>query len=211
MVELAQLLKANPVLPVVVVNSASEGVEVARALLKGGITAAEVTFRTAAAPDAIRAMSEVEGLTVGAGTVINASQADRAIEAGAQFVVCPGFSAAVVRHCQQRLVPVLPACTDGTHIMAALELGVDTVKFFPASTLGGIAAIKALSAPFPQVKFVPTGGVSAANLADFLAVPVIAACGGSWMVKSDLVQAGKWDEVTRLSAQAVDIARRVRP
>lgn len=211
MVELAQLLQANPILPVVVVNSAEEGVAVGRALLAGGISAAEVTFRTAAAPDAIRAMSEIEGLTVGAGTVINEAQADRAIAAGSQFVVSPGFSAAVVRHCQERQVPVLPACTDGTHIMAALELGVDTVKFFPASTLGGIPAIKALAAPFPQVKFVPTGGVSAANLAEYLAVPAIAACGGSWMVKSDLVQEGNWDEISRLSAEAIAIARRVRP
>ncbi|MDO5722396.1 MAG: bifunctional 4-hydroxy-2-oxoglutarate aldolase/2-dehydro-3-deoxy-phosphogluconate aldolase [Actinomycetaceae bacterium] len=209
MATLDELLAANPVIPVVVVDSVEDGFNVGKALLAGGITSAEVTFRTAAAPDAIKEMAKLEGLTVGAGTVINANQARQAIEAGAQFVVSPGLSAEVVRYCQEQNVPVLPACTDGTHIMAALDLGVETVKFFPATALGGIPTIKALSAPFPQVRFVPTGGVSASNLADFLSLKSVASCGGSWMVKGDLVKAGKWDEITRLSAEALEIARSV--
>ena len=175
---LHDILAANPVMPVVVVESAQQGVNVGHALLHGGITTAEVTFRTAAAPDAIRAMSEIDGLTVGAGTVLNIRHAEAAIAAGAQYVVSPGFSADVVRYCQEADVPVLPACTDGTLIMAALELGLDTVKFFPANIMGGIPAMKSFGAVFPGLRFVPTGGVNAANLAEYLAVPQIAACGG---------------------------------
>ncbi len=204
---LASMLAANPVVPVVVVESASDGVEVGKALVAGGITTAEVTFRTRAAADAIHAMTEIDGLTVGAGTVINIAQAKEALAAGASYIVSPGFSADVVRFAQGEGVPVLPACTDGSWLMAALELGVDTVKFFPAVAMGGIPTIKALSAPFPQVRFVPTGGVSAANLADFLAVPAIAACGGSWMVKKNLIAEQKWDTIAELSAQAIAIAK----
>ncbi|MCI7457347.1 bifunctional 4-hydroxy-2-oxoglutarate aldolase/2-dehydro-3-deoxy-phosphogluconate aldolase [Actinomyces urogenitalis] len=204
---LQDLLSANPVVPVVVVDSAQEGVGVGRALVAGGITTAEVTFRTAAAADAIRAMSEIEGLTVGAGTVVNPAQVDAAVAAGAQYIVSPGLSAEVVRATQEAGVISLPACTDGSWIMAALALGLDTVKFFPAEASGGIATIKALSAAFPGLRFMPTGGVSAANLADYLCVPVVAACGGSWMVKKDLVKAGAWEEITRLSAEAVAIAK----
>ncbi|MDY3679354.1 MAG: bifunctional 4-hydroxy-2-oxoglutarate aldolase/2-dehydro-3-deoxy-phosphogluconate aldolase [Actinomyces urogenitalis] len=204
---LQDLLSANPVVPVVVVDSAQEGVGVGRALVAGGITTAEVTFRTAAAADAIRAMSEIEGLTVGAGTVVNPAQVEAAVAAGAQYIVSPGLSAEVVRATQEAGVISLPACTDGSWIMAALALGLDTVKFFPAEASGGIATIKALSAAFPGLRFMPTGGVSAANLADYLSVPVVAACGGSWMVKKDLVKAGAWEEITRLSAEAVAIAK----
>lgn len=210
MTTLDELLEANPVIPVVVVESAEDGVNVGKALLAGGITSAEVTFRTAAAESAIAAMSELEGLTVGAGTVINVDQAKRAIAAGAKFVVSPGLSADVVRYCQEQGVPILPACTDGSLIMAALDLGIDTVKFFPATALGGIPTIKALAAPFPQVRFVPTGGVSAQNLADFLKVPAVASCGGSWMVKGDLVKNQDWDEISRLSAEAQEIAAAAR-
>lgn len=204
---LQDLLSANPVVPVVVVDSAQEGVGVGRALVAGGITTAEVTFRTAAAADAIRAMSEIEGLTVGAGTVVNPAQVEAAVAAGAQYIVSPGLSAEVVRATQEAGAISLPACTDGSWIMAALALGLDTVKFFPAEASGGIATIKALSAAFPGLRFMPTGGVSAANLADYLSVPVVAACGGSWMVKKDLVKAGAWEEITRLSAEAVAIAK----
>ncbi len=204
---LHDILAANPVMPVVVVESAQQGVNVGHALLHGGITTAEVTFRTAAAPDAIRAMSEIDGLTVGAGTVLNIRHAEAAIAAGAQYVVSPGFSADVVRYCQEADVPVLPACTDGTLIMAALELGLDTVKFFPANIMGGIPAMKSFGAVFPGLRFVPTGGVNAANLAEYLAVPQIAACGGSWMVTSSLVAEEAWDTISSLSAEALTIAK----
>ena len=152
-------------------------------------------------------MGEVEGLVVGAGTVLDAAQAEAAIDAGARYLVSPGLSVEVVRCAQDAGVPVLPGCADASWIMAALELGIRTVKFFPASALGGPSAVRALSAAFPRVRFVPTGGVSAGNLAEYLAVPQVAACGGSWMVSRDLVAAARWDEVSRLCARAVAIAK----
>lgn len=204
---LNEILAANPVMPVVVVESAQQGVQVGHALLNGGITTAEVTFRTAAAPQAIAEMSQIEGLVVGAGTVLNPKQAQAAIEAGARYIVSPGFSADVVRFCQEASVPVLPACPDPTLIMAALELGLDVVKFFPANIMGGIPAIKSYAAVFPGLRFVPTGGVSASNLSEYLAVPQIAACGGSWMVKKNLVEEEAWDTIASLSAEASQIAK----
>ena len=201
------LLAANPVVPVVVVESADDGVSVGRALVAGGITTAEVTFRTCAAAEAIRAMSDIEGLSVGAGSVTSTAQVHQAVVAGAQYIVSPGFSARVVRAALDAGVPPLPACTDGSWIMAAMELGLETVKFFPASTCGGLPAITSLSAPFPGLRFVPTGGVSASNLAQYLASPVVAACGGSWMVARSLVAGKAWGQITRLSEQAVAIAK----
>lgn len=206
--EIRELFAASPVVPVVVVDSPVEGLAVGRALLEGGVVTAEVTFRTAAAGEAIAVMSrDLPGLTVGAGTVVNAAQAREAIAAGARYVVSPGFSRPVVEECQRVGVPVLPACTDGSWIMAALEMGIDTVKFFPAGINGGAKAIRALSAPFPQVGFVPTGGVGPGNLSEYLDVPSVVACGGSWLVDRKLVEAGAWGEVTRLSAEALEIAR----
>ncbi|MCD4557532.1 bifunctional 4-hydroxy-2-oxoglutarate aldolase/2-dehydro-3-deoxy-phosphogluconate aldolase [Schaalia sp. lx-100] len=204
---LHDLFTSNPVIPVVVVDSVDQGINVAHALLAGGITTAEVTFRTAAAPDAIREMSRIDGLNVGAGTVLNVAQAEAAIKAGATYIVSPGFSANVVRYCQEAGVPVLPACTDGTLIMAALEYGLDTVKFFPANIMGGIPAMSSFASVFPQLRFVPTGGVNAQNLAEYLAVPHIAACGGSWMVDKKLIHANQWDTITSLCAQAMTIAK----
>lgn len=201
------MLAESPVVPVVVVDSADEGIKVGQALVAGGIRTAEVTFRTAAAADAIRAMSDIEDLNVGAGTVINPAQVDEAIAAGARYIVSPGFSADVVRAAQAADVPVLPACTDGSWLMAARELGLDVVKFFPAGIMGGVKAIQALAAPFPGMGFVPTGGVSAANLPDYLACPAVKACGGSWMVSAALVKEGRYDEIERLSAEAVAIAK----
>lgn len=202
------LLAGAPVIPVVVVDSAREGVEVGRALLAGGVATAEVTFRTAAAREAIIAMrAEVGGLTVGAGTVVNRGQVESAISAGAQYVVSPGFSAEVIVACQEAGIPVLPSCTDGSWIMAALDRGIRTVKFFPAEPLGGVRTIRALTAPFPAVSFVPTGGISSGNLAAYLSVDSVMACGGSWMVTRDLVREGAWSEISRLAAEAMAIAK----
>ena len=210
MTEARDLLAANPVVPVVVVDSAQEGVAVGRALVAGGIRTAEVTFRTAAGADAIRAMStEVEGLTVGAGTVVGTEQVATAAAAGARYIVSPGFSADVVRATLDAGLISLPACSDASWIMAAVGLGIDTVKFFPAGVLGGLTAIKNLSAPFPYLRFLPSGGVGAANLGEYLASPLVVAASGSWMVAKDLVKAGNWDEITRLSSQAVAIAKEV--
>ena len=180
------------VLPVVVLKSVDETIPTMTALRDGGIPAAEITFRTACAADAIRlAAKTFPDMAIGAGTVINAEQAKKALEAGAQFVVSPGLSASVAAVCREAGVPYFPGCATPTEIMQALELGITTVKFFPASVYGGLAAIKALSAPFPQVKFIPTGGVDRSNIDEFLAFDKIAAIGGSFFVKEALEKENK--------------------
>lgn len=204
-----EVLISNPVVPVVVLDEAADAPKLAQALIAGGITTAEVTFRTSAAEEAIRLMSEIKGITVGAGTVTNAKQAEKAIAAGAKYVVSPGFSREVVQTCLDAGITPLPACTDGSWLMAALDLGLSLVKFFPAEAMGGISTIKALAAPFPGMSFVPTGGIGPKNLADYLSVPAVKACGGSWMVKKDLIAAGNWDQITELSRAAVELAKTV--
>ena len=191
--------------PVVVLESAGDAAPLGEALVAGGIPVAEVTFRTAAAPDAIAVMAKRPDMLVGAGTVINAAQVDRAVEAGARFIVSPGLLPEVVHRCRERGVTVVPGTVTPSEIMQALSLGLDTLKFFPASTYGGTAALKALGAPFPQVRFIPTGGVSADNLADYLALPNVAAIGGSWMVSPSLIRAGRFDEIAELSRQAMAV------
>jgi 2-dehydro-3-deoxyphosphogluconate aldolase/(4S)-4-hydroxy-2-oxoglutarate aldolase len=195
------------VVPVVVVDDAEQGVLVASALRDGGLPVAEVTFRTAGARAAIEAIArEVPDVLVGAGTVVNAGQVDEAVEAGARFLVSPGLSAAVVRRAQEVGVPVLPGVATPSDVIAALDLGLDAVKLFPANVVGGPAAVKAFSAPFPGLRFVPTGGVSAANLLDYLALPSVLAAGGSWMVDAALVRAGDTAEITRRTREAVELA-----
>lgn len=178
------------------------------ALLDGGLRCVEVTFRTDAAADVIRALAERPELTVGAGTVLTLAQVDRAAASGARFVVSPGLSPAVVKHCQSLGLPVFPGVATATEIQMALDAGVETVKFFPAEQLGGAAMVKALSAPFRSIRFIPTGGVTTANLADYLAIESVLAVGGTWMVAPDLLAAGNWAEVTRRSASVVAAARR---
>ena len=176
------------VLPVVVIKELDDTVPTLTALREGGIPAAEITFRTACAADAIRiAAKEFPDMYVGAGTVINGAQATQAIEAGAGFIVSPGLSAEVAEVCKAANVPYFPGCATPTEIMQAIALGITTVKFFPANVYGGLSAIKALSAPFPQVKFLPTGGVDLSNIRDFLAFEKIVAVGGSFMMKGDIV------------------------
>lgn len=198
---------ANRILPVVVLEDAGAAAALGAALAAGGLRSAEVTFRTDAAADAIRAMSENPELLVGAGTVISRTQVDRAVEAGARFVVSPGFSPTVVRHCQELDIPIFPGIATSTEIQMALDAGLETVKFFPAEQLGGMTMIKALAAPFRSVRFIPTGGVNATNLPDYLGHPAVLAVGGTWMVAPALLTAGRWDEVTRLTAAAVAAAR----
>ncbi len=177
------------VLPVVVLKTVEETVPKLTALRDGGIPAAEITFRTACAPEALKLAAETfPDMAIGAGTVINAEQAKQALEAGAQFIVSPGLSAGVAAVCREAGIPYFPGCATPTEIMAALDLGITTVKFFPASVYGGLAAVKALSAPFPQVRFLPTGGVDESNLLDFLACPAIVAVGGSFMMKGDILE-----------------------
>lgn len=192
----------NRIVPVVVINQANRAESLGEALVAGGIPVAEVTFRTDAAPEAIRRMSANGDLLVGAGTVLSVDQVDQAVDAGATFIVSPGFSPAVVQRAQRHGLPVFPGAVTPTEIMAALDLGLSTLKFFPAYIYGGPAALKALGAPFPQVRFIPTGGVSADNLATYLSLPNVAAVGGSWMVPADVIDAGDMATIQRLCAEA---------
>ncbi|MGV9188751.1 bifunctional 4-hydroxy-2-oxoglutarate aldolase/2-dehydro-3-deoxy-phosphogluconate aldolase [Arcanobacterium canis] len=201
-------LKKTPIVPVVVLNCVEDAVPTASALLAGGITSAEVTFRTPVAAQCIAQIAQhVPDITVGAGTVINAEQANAAIDAGAQFLVSPGFSADVAQVASDRNISLLPGIATPTDIMAALEWGIDVVKFFPALALGGLPLVKAFAAPFPQLKFLPTGGISHKNAAEWLAQPFVAAVGGSWMVSTSLVEAGNFAAITELSQQAMSIAQ----
>lgn len=204
-------LEALGVMPVVVLERAQDAVPLAHALVAGGLPAAEVTFRTACAAECIAAMREAEpGMLVGAGTVLNEAQVDEAIRAGAQFVVSPGWSERVVARVLEQDVPALPGTVTPTDLMAARTMGLEVTKFFPAAQFGGLSTIRALSAAFVGHRFMPTGGVSAGNLAEFLADPAIIACGGTWMVKPALFADGDFSQVTALSEQAVRIVGHVR-
>ena len=192
------------IVPVVAIDDAKDAGPLADALCKGGLPCAEVTFRTSAAEEAIKIMTRAHPeMIVGAGTVLTAEQADRATVAGARFIVSPGLNPDVVKHCISRGYPVVPGCATPSDIECALSLGLDTVKFFPAEAAGGIAMIKAMSAPYGKVRFMPTGGINAANLNDYLSFPKVFACGGSWMVKKDLINNGEFDKITRLTEEAI--------
>lgn len=204
-----ETLAAHRLVPVVVVDGAEQGARLADALVAGGLPVAEITLRTAGGLDAIRAVAANQpDVIVGAGTVTTASQVDDVVAAGARFVVSPGLSEAVVRRAQEHGIPVLPGVATPTEIMAALDLGVEVVKLFPASVVGGPSAIKAFAAPFPQLRFVPTGGVNADNLGDYLGLKPVLAVGGSWMVEKSLVTAGDWDEITRRTRDAVALTQK---
>lgn len=177
-------------IPVVVIKELSETDKILSALKQNGINCAEITFRTACAKEAIEyAFKNYPEMSIGAGTVINAKQCEEALEAGAQFIVSPGLSPAVAKICKEKNIPYYPGCVTPTEIMQALDLGITTVKFFPANVYGGLKALKALSAPFPQVKFIPTGGVDRSNIDEFLAFDKVAAIGGSFFVKEALEKA----------------------
>jgi 2-dehydro-3-deoxyphosphogluconate aldolase/(4S)-4-hydroxy-2-oxoglutarate aldolase len=203
--EALELIAAGRILPVVVLDDAAGAEPLATALLEGGLRAIEVTFRTDAAAAAIAGITGyTEEMLVGAGTVLTAEQVDRAVEAGARFVVTPGFGPAVVRRCQELGVPVFPGVATATEIQMALDAGLTTVKFFPAEQLGGVAMVKALSAPYRSVRFIPTGGVNAGNVASYLAVPSVIAVGGTWMVAPDLLAAKDWTAVTDRTREALE-------
>ncbi len=204
-------LQQARLVPVVVLDDAADADPLAGALVAGGLPVAEVTFRTAAAADAIRAMAARGDILLGAGTVLTPAQVDEAVAAGADYVVSPGLSRAVVERCQEHGVLALPGAVTATEIQSALELGLTTVKFFPAGTSGGAAAIAALAAPFGGVGFVPTGGIGASNLHEYLAVPAVSAVGGSWMVPRTTIRAGDFTTITELTAQAVALAKEHRP
>ncbi len=204
-------LRQLGVIPVVSLDRVESAVPLAEALLAGGLPCAEITFRTMAAEPAIRAISQsFPEILVGAGTVLNEEQVERAITAGAKFIVSPGFSRDVVNLCRQRNLPVFPGICTPTDVMMALEAELTILKFFPADAFGGLKTLKALSAPFPNIEFIPTGGISAANLEEYLSFSKVLACAGSWMVKSDLIAAGNFAEIKRLTEEAVVTRRRVR-
>jgi 2-dehydro-3-deoxyphosphogluconate aldolase/(4S)-4-hydroxy-2-oxoglutarate aldolase len=202
---LGQVLE-HRVIPVVVIREEAVALPLAAALAAGGLPVAEVTFRTPAAADAIRAIATETDLLVGAGTVIRPDQVDAAVEAGAHFVVTPGFSEAVVRRCVELEVPVIPGVATATEVIAALDQGLSVLKLFPAEAVGGIPVLKGFAGPFPDVRFVPTGGVSAANMCAYLTLSNVAAVGGSWMVAPELIAAGDFDAIERLTAEAVALA-----
>lgn len=192
------------IVPVVVLDDAKDAKPLAKSLIDGGLPCAEVTFRTAAAEEAIKLMAdEYPEMLVGAGTVLTTEQVDRAVNAGAKFIVAPGLNPSVVKYCLKKGIPMVPGVNNPSDIEAALELGLEVVKFFPAEASGGLEMIKAMSAPYTSVKFMPTGGINAKNICDYLAFDKIIACGGSWMVKKDLVAAGKFDEIQKLTEEAV--------
>ncbi|MBQ7628000.1 MAG: bifunctional 4-hydroxy-2-oxoglutarate aldolase/2-dehydro-3-deoxy-phosphogluconate aldolase [Clostridiales bacterium] len=199
------------IVPVVVLNKVEDAVPLAGALLKGGITFMEITFRTECAADCIEVISrEVPDMTVGAGTVINVEQAKTAVSGGAKFIVSPGFDEETVRWALDNDIPVIPGTVTPTEIMKAVGMGLRVLKFFPADVYGGIKAIKALSAPFGQVRFLPTGGVSPDNLKDFISNKAVAAVGGSWVCKKDDIANRDWDKITALSAEAVKTIKEMR-
>ena len=194
------------IVPVIVLDDAANAEPLAEALVAGDLPVAEITLRTAAAAESIRLMAARGDILVGAGTVVRPDQVDAAADAGARFVVSPGLSAPVVARARERNIPILPGAVTPTEVMAALALGLDTLKFFPAAQYGGAGTLKALASPFGGVRFVPTGGVSEGNLADYLALPNVPAVGGSWMVSPTLLAARDFDTINKLTAQAVAAA-----
>jgi len=197
------------IVPVVVLEELETAVPVASALAEGGLPVAEVTLRTAVAAEAIALIAAETDVLVGAGTVVRPDQVDEAVAAGARFIVTPGLSGRVVERCRELDVLVIPGVATATEVIAALDLGLDLLKLFPAEAAGGVPLLRALRGPFPDVRFVPTGGVSAANAASYLALPSVAAVGGSWMVAPELVAARDFAAVTRLAREAATRAAEV--
>ncbi len=199
------------IVPVVVIDDAKDAEGLVKALVNGGLPCAEVTFRTEAAEEAIRIMSEkFPEMLVGAGTVLTPEQAERAIKAGAKFIVSPGLNPEVVKYCLAREIPVTPGTQTPAEMETAIRLGLKVVKFFPAEPAGGLPMIKAVAAPYTMLRFMPTGGIGAANVREYLKYDRIIACGGSWMVKKDLIAAGKFDEIEKMVKEASDIVKEIR-
>ena len=211
MTEMMKKLGKLGIVPVMVLNSADDALPLAEALVKGGLPCAEVTFRTAAAEESIRKMAKAfPEMIIGAGTVLTCEQADRAIDAGAKFIVSPGFNPKVTEYVLKKGVPMTPGICTPTEIEAALQFDLDVLKFFPAEPSGGLKMIKALAAPYVGVNFMPTGGISAVNVREYLAYDRIVACGGSWMVSGRLVKEGKFGEIETLVREAADIVKEIR-
>ena len=203
--EVLQKISKIGIVPVIKIEDPAKAIPLAKALCDGGLPIAEVTFRTACAKQAIAAIAkEVPQMLVGAGTVLTTQQVDEAVEAGAKFIVSPGLNPTVVKYCVSKGIPITPGCANPSDVEQALECGLEVVKFFPAEAAGGIAMIKAMSAPYGGIKFIPTGGINAKNLNDYLSFGKILACGGSWMVKEDLINNNEFDKITALTKEAVE-------
>lgn len=199
------------VVPVVVLEDTEDALPLAKALCEGGLPCAEVTFRTDAAEESIKIMTEAfPDMLVGAGTVLTAEQVDQAVKAGAKFIVSPGFDPEIVDYCILKDIPVFPGCITPSEVAQAVKRGLKVIKFFPAEQFGGIAAIKALAAPYTDIKFMPSGGINPKNLENYLSDDKIIACGGSWMVKGNLIKEGRFDEIRILTAEAVKLASGIR-
>ena len=195
------------VVPVVVLDDVKDAAPLAKALVEGGLPCAEVTFRTEAAAESIHIMAEAyPDMLVGAGTVLTTEQVDRAVEAGAKFIVSPGFDPEIVDYCIEKNIPVFPGCISPSEVAQAVKRGLKVVKFFPAEQSGGLAMIKAMAAPYNMLKFMPTGGINTKNLKDYLACDKILCCGGSWMVKGDMIKAGEFEKIKKLTREAKELA-----
>ena len=210
--EMNTKISAIGVVPVIKLNNPErDAAPLAKALCEGGVPVAEVTFRAAGADTAIRLMKEAcPDMLVGAGTVLTTEHVDKAIAAGAEFIVTPGFDPEIVKYCVEKDMPIYPGCTTPTDYHTALKFGLEVLKFFPAEQSGGLAKIKAMSAPFPMFKVMPTGGIGLNNLKEYISCPVIAACGGSYMVTADLIDNQKWDEIIDLCKKSVEIVKEAR-
>ena len=204
--DVIQRIGAIRVVPVIALDDAADAGPLGEALIAGNLPIAEVTFRTAAAEASIRTMAKQGGLLVGAGTVLNADTAKRAVDAGARFIVSPGFNPKTVRWCVDNGVPITPGTATPTDIEMALDHGLSVVKFFPAEAIGGLKLLKAIAAPYGMMRFMPTGGITPENLGEYLKFPRVLACGGSWMVTKELLAAKQFGKITELSRQAVAIA-----
>ncbi len=206
MTEISDRIEQLGLIPIIVIENSSRAVPLAEAIQAGGLPCAEVTFRTAAARESIeRIRTALPDILLGAGTVLSIEQADKAVSAGARFVVSPGFNPRVVDHCLSKSIPVFPGVCTPSDLEKAAERKLEIVKFFPAEAIGGLRYLKAISAPFPKIRFIPTGGINAQNLSQYLAFPKVAACGGSWMVDSRLIRDADFGEITKRVREAVRI------
>ncbi|MBN2367129.1 MAG: bifunctional 4-hydroxy-2-oxoglutarate aldolase/2-dehydro-3-deoxy-phosphogluconate aldolase [Calditrichaeota bacterium] len=202
--EIIEMFSKIRIIPVVTIHNAEDANPLANALLEGGIPCAEITFRTSAAENVLQILSRRDDILLGAGSVLNTAQAEKAVENGARFIVSPGLNSKVVEYCVDRNIPVIPGTCTPTDFTQALEYGLTVVKFFPAEVMGGIRALKAMSAPFPMLKFIPTGGINPQNVKDYLNLPQVMACGGSWMVKADLLKEKNFEKIRYLVREAVN-------
>lgn len=200
------------VVPVVVLDDVKDALPLAKALTEGGLPCAEVTFRTEAAEESIKVMAEAyPDMVVGAGTVLTIEQVDAAVKAGAKFIVSPGFDPEIVDYCLEKEIPIFPGCVTPSEVAQAVKRGLKVVKFFPAEPAGGVAMIKAMAAPYHQLRFMPTGGIGTQNLKDYLEFDKIICCGGSWMVKADLIKNGEFEKICKLTKEAKALAKSIRP